>query len=124
MKMIPRFYHAVLDYVVGLILLLSPNLLGFSDVGGATAWVPRILGLIILLQAMMTDYELGVIKAVPIRVHLMTDYFVGLFVIGAPWFFGFSKLRVPMMTHLIVGLLVLASTAMTQPVGRPRKLMA
>jgi hypothetical protein len=124
MKMIPRFYHAVLDYFVGLVLVLSPNLLGFADVGGAIPWIPRILGFMILLQAMMTDYELGVIKAVPIGIHLTTDYVMGLFIIGAPWFFGFSKLRVPTMTHLIVGLLVLALTAMTQPVGRPRKLMA
>jgi uncharacterized membrane protein YtjA (UPF0391 family) len=124
MKIIPRFYHAVLDYVTGLLLLLAPNLLGFAHIGGTAAWVPRIVGLMVLGQAMMTDYELGLFKALPISMHLMADYVVGLFLIGAPWFFGFSELRVPTITHVVVGILVLGSTAMTQPAGRPRKVMA
>jgi SPW repeat len=124
MKIIPRFYHGVLDYVVGLFLLLAPKLLGFSDLDGAAVWVPRIVGLMILLQAMTTKYELGVLKVMPISMHLMTDYVVGLFLLAAPWLFGFSEVRVAMVTVVVVGLLVLGLTAMTQPAGRPRELLA
>ncbi|MFL6590879.1 MAG: hypothetical protein ACJ8M4_11990 [Chthoniobacterales bacterium] len=36
MKIIPKLYHGVLDYMSGLLLLAAPNLLGFPDIGGAT----------------------------------------------------------------------------------------
>jgi hypothetical protein len=125
MKIIPRFFHGVLDYMTGLLLLLSPNLLGFSEAGGAAVWVPRIAGLIILLQAMTTDYELGVIKMIPIKTHLMADYVLAAFLLVSPWLFGFSD-RSQMATIMVViaGCLVGGTTLMTQPVGRPRKVMA
>src|SRR3954468_8637591 len=71
MKMIPKFYHGVLDYISGLLLLAAPNLLGFAEIGGVTAWLPRIVGVMILLQGLMTDYELGLMKVIPIAIHLM-----------------------------------------------------
>ena len=124
MKIIPRFFHGVADYVTGVFLLLAPNLLGFADLPGAAVWVTRIVGIMILGQAMMTDYELGLIKMIPIAMHLMTDYVVGVLLIAAPWVFGFSGVRVAVMTLTVVGLLVLGMTAMTEPRGRPRKIMA
>ena len=124
MKMIPRFIHAVADYLCGLILLLAPNLLGFADLGGASVWVPRIVGLLVLGQAMMTQYELGLIKIIPIGTHLMSDYVVGAFLLAAPWLFGFTAARVPTVTLTVMGLLVFGLTTMTQPAGRPREVMA
>jgi hypothetical protein len=125
MKIIPRFFHGVLDYLVGLFLILAPNLLGFADAGGAAVWVPRIIGLMVLLQALMTDYELGLMKVIPIRLHLMTDYAVGAVLIASPWLFGFSdSARAAMLAAVIAGMLVLGSTAMTQPRGRPREVLA
>src|SRR5437870_2583983 len=42
MKVIPKFYHGVLDYMSGVLLLIGPNIFAFADGGGAVAWVPRI----------------------------------------------------------------------------------
>jgi SPW repeat len=125
MKIIPRFFHGVLDYMTGLLLVMAPNLLGFAHAGGAVVWVPRIAGLMILLQALTTDYELGVMKMVPIKMHLMTDYLVAIFLVVSPWLFGFSN-RSAMATVMLVlaGFLVGGTTLMTEPRGRPRKVMA
>ncbi len=125
MKIIPRFFHGVLDYLVGLFLIVSPNLLGFADTGGATVWVPRIIGLMMLLQAFMTDYELGAVKVIPFGTHLMADYVVGALLIASPWLFGFSdSSRTATLTAVLVGGLVLGSNLMTQPRGRPREVLA
>ena len=125
MKIIPKFFHGVLDYVTGLLLLLAPILFGFSDVGGAAVWVMRLVGVMILLQALTTDYELGLLKTIPIRMHLMMDYVVGAFMLVAPWLFGFSNVsRTATVLSLVVGILVLGLTAMTQPRGRPREVLA
>ena len=125
MKIIPKFYHGVLDYLSGLLLFVAPNLLGFADMGGAVAWVPRIVGFMILLQAIMTDYELGVMKIIPISMHLMTDYVVGVFMVAAPFLFGFyNDSRTATILMLMMGVIGLAVAFMTQPRGRPREITA
>jgi hypothetical protein len=124
MKIIPKFYHGVLDYMSGLLVLAAPNLLGFAELGGATAWVPRIVGLMILGQALMTDYELGLMKVIPITVHLMADYVVGAFLLLAPFVFGISGRSVRATVLLVVmALLAFGAAAMTEPRGRPREVM-
>ncbi|MFL6590880.1 MAG: hypothetical protein ACJ8M4_11995 [Chthoniobacterales bacterium] len=39
----------------------------------------------ILLQAVMTDYELGLMKVIPITMHLMADYVIGAVLLSAPF---------------------------------------
>jgi hypothetical protein len=106
----------MLDYPVGLALLFAPNLFGFAEMGGAAVLVPRIIGVITLVQSIFTRYELGVIKAMPMRMHLMNDYIAGVVLAASPWLFGFydpanQRLWVP---HLVVGLAILLVTAMTE----------
>jgi hypothetical protein len=121
MKIIPKFYHGVLDYLSGLLLLAAPNLFGFAEIGGATVWVPRIVGIMILLQALMTDYELGVMKIVPISMHLMMDYVIGAFLFVAPFVFGISvRSMVATVLLIVVALVAIGGAAMTEPRGRPR----
>src|SRR4051812_41870444 len=121
MKIIPRFYHGVLDYLSGILLLASPNLFGFANITGPACWVPRIIGLIILVQAMTTDYELGIMKMLPISMHLLTDYGIGALLIATPWLLGFSVIRSATLTVAVMGVLVIGLSAMTQPRGRPRE---
>jgi hypothetical protein len=124
MKIIPKFYHGVLDYLSGLLLLAGPNLLGFAEIGGLTAWIPRVVGLTILLQSLMTDYELGVMKLIPIALHLMVDYVVAAFLVIAPFVFGISaRSTSATLLLLMIGLLGLGAAFMTQPRGRPREVM-
>lgn len=114
--------HGALDYIVGLALLFAPNLFGFAEHGGAAVMVPRIVGIITLVQSIMTRYELGLVKVLPMRMHLMDDYIVGAFLAASPWIFRFydpanQRLWVP---HLVVGLAILVVTAMTEK--EPREL--
>jgi uncharacterized membrane protein YtjA (UPF0391 family) len=123
MKIIPTFAHGIFDYVGGLALLAAPNIFGFSDVGGAAVWVPRVLGVIILLQAITTRYELGLVKMLPMKMHIMNDYVASLFLAASPWLFGFANgPSNQWMPHLVVGIIVFVATLMTQ--SEPRSLTA
>jgi len=125
MKIIPRFYHGVLDYLSGVLLLLAPNLFGFAEMGGTATWVPRIIGMMILLQAVMTDYELGLMKVIPIAMHLMADYVIGIFMLLSPFLFGFyDDSRTATILMIVMGVVAVGTAAMTQPRGRPREVMA
>jgi len=119
MKRVTRFFHGVLDYVIGLFLLMMPNLIEFGDLPEGASWVPRVFGIVILLQAFATDYELGVMKAIPTEMHLMSDCFVGLFLAVSPWIFGVVS-QVAMVALALSGMLVLVLPAMTEPQSAPR----
>lgn len=115
MKIIPTFVHGIFDYIGGIALLAAPNLFGFADVGGAAVWVPRIIGLIVLLQSICTDYEVGLVKVIKMRMHLMNDYVASLVLAASPWIFGFSDERSnAWMPHLIVGIAIFALSLLTQ----------
>lgn len=56
-----------------------------------------VIGAGILTQGMLTDFELGAVKAMSMSAHLTTDLGVGAAMIAAPYVLNLDKrLRVPM----------------------------
>jgi hypothetical protein len=103
--------HGILDYLVSTLLILAPWLLGFSEVDAARNTAVGV-GLVGLLSSLFTNYELGLVKAIPLSMHLTLDMLAGLFLAASPWLFGFADQV--FMPHLIVGLLEIGAAAMTQ----------
>jgi hypothetical protein len=58
MRFIPTLVHGVLDYVVGVLLIIAPSLLGFAQ-SGAESWVPMALGMAVLVYSCRTTNECG-----------------------------------------------------------------
>jgi hypothetical protein len=87
---IPFFVHGVLDYLAGVLLIVAPFLLGFSNTGSATA-VSVVLGVLVLGLAASTDGPTSLTNAVPIPVHVMLDLAVGVLMIASPFIFGFTS---------------------------------
>jgi hypothetical protein len=115
MKFIPTKVHGILDYIVGIALLLAPYLFGFAEVGGAAVAVPQILGVGLILYSLLTRYELGLIKVLPMKAHLAIDYVAGIFLAASPWLFGFADLAANAWApHVVVGIVVLLETMMTE----------
>jgi hypothetical protein len=79
-KPIPTKVHGVLDYMTAAFLHTLPRVMGWSDTvtrvldtaaAGATGY------------SLMTDYELGLVKALPMKAHLTLDALSGGALIGA-----------------------------------------
>ena len=87
--MIPTRVHGVIDYIVGLVLILAPFILGFAD-GTAAQWVPIIIGVATIGLGMITRHEMGVAKIVPMTTHIVIDVVAGLLLLASPWLFGFA----------------------------------
>eukprot|EP01031_Cornospumella_fuschlensis_P012107 gene12107-14805_t len=102
MRVIPTRLHGVLDYVVGLALIFAPMLLGFAN-GGPAQFVPQMLGVAAIGLALVTDYELGLLRLLPMQVHLALDFASGLLLLTSPWLFGFAD--VVAWPHVLFGLL-------------------
>jgi hypothetical protein len=101
----------MLDYVIGALLIVAPWLFDFAN-GGPEQWVPIILGAGVIVYSLMTDYELGVMKVIPMPTHLMLDIAGGVVLAVSPWVFGFADTI--WWPHLIVGLLEIGAGVMTQ----------
>ena len=81
LRLIPTSVHGVLDYLASGINLAFPGLLGLHDSPWA-ALVPRIDGLAGAGYSLITDYELGVLKVLPMPAHLAFDAAKGVFYSG------------------------------------------
>lgn len=112
MKIIDRKTHGYLDYLVGLLLIVSPWLFRFYE-GGSESWVPILLGIGTIIYSMITDYELGITGVIPMKAHLTIDLISGIFLAASPWLFGFSD-RI-FWPHLVVGIIEILVTLMTDP---------
>jgi len=114
--------HGVLDYLIGILLIASPWLFGFNDSDSAQ-WTAIIGGVVVLATSLMTNYELGVIRAIPMRMHLMADGVVGVFLVIAPWLFGFADEGTnAWLPFVVIGLAEIGSALMTETVPRRRDL--
>jgi len=109
--MIPTRTHGILDYIIGVALIAAPWLFNFA-VGGAETWIPVLIGALVIVQALLTDYELGVVRVIRMRVHLMVDIVAGLFLAISPWLFNYNELV--WAPHLIVGLLLIGAGLVTK----------
>ena len=117
-RVIPTRVHGILDYLGGIVLILAPNIFGFTENDDAT-WVARIIGIALIVLALLTRYELGVLKVLPMSLHLWIDVLASIFLAASPFLLGFSdedaNVWVP---HVVVGLLYLVISLMTETVPR------
>lgn len=111
MRFINTRIHGMIDYMMGILLIISPWLFGFAN-GGAAQWVPIILGVGAIFYSIVTDYELGLLKLIPVKAHLMIDLVAGIFLAASPWIFGFAdEVYLP---HLILGIAEIGASLMTK----------
>lgn len=90
MKVIPTHLHGAFDYIWGFALILSPHLLGFAEAQGPERLVPQLVGLFILIQSLMTRYECGVLRVLPMSMHRLNEALAALFLALSPWVFDFQ----------------------------------
>ena len=112
MRFIPPRVHGVLDYLTAGVLIAAPLMLGLRK-NGMQTWLPVALGVGTMGYSLLTDYELGLLKIIPMPAHLALDAANGALLAASPWLFGFAEeVSAP---HLGLGLFEMAVTACSQP---------
>lgn len=113
MRFIPTRVHGPADYLMGLLLIASPWIFDFADVGAAK-WIPIILGAGVILYSLFTDYEWGFRRSMPMPVHLWLDGLGGLLLVISPWLFGFYVAT--WLPHVVLGVLEIGAALFTQTI--------
>jgi hypothetical protein len=111
MRFIPTSVHGVIDYLWGLALLAAPWLFGFADVPAAK-WTAVTFGLGAILYSALTAYEFGVLKLLPVSLHLILDGIGGAVLAASPFLFGFSDQV--FWPHVLFGLFSVAASLVTR----------
>jgi hypothetical protein len=101
----------MLDYTMGIILIIAPWLFQFGR-GGAETWIFIILGAAVIFYSLLTNYELGAVRILSMPTHLWLDGISGALLALSPWLFGFADLVY--LPHLIFGLLEIGAAVMTE----------
>ena len=112
-RFLPTRIHGLLDYLTGLLFLAAPWLFGFAgETDDIATWLFVVLGAGVLLYSLFTDYELGLVRKLPMPVHLTLDLGGGILLLVSPWLFGFAdEVWVP---HVLFGLLEVSAALVTQ----------
>ena len=110
MQIIDTKTHGYIDYIMGTILIAMAYFIDFNSenipnvvlyIGGASA----------IFYSLLTKYELGVIKIIPMYIHLMLDSLSAIFLATSPWLLGFAD--DVFLPHLLFGLFEIGTTIMT-----------
>ena len=116
MKPIDTKTHGYLDYIMGIFLIASPSLFDLN-LKGIESTIFYVLGVMAILYSLFTNYELGYMKLIPMKFHLILDVLSGAFLAASPWIFNFSD--IVYKPHLVLGIIEIAAALLTS--SKPRK---
>lgn len=120
MKFLSPRTHTIIGTLVGIALLLAPNIFGFNDVGGAAVAVPRIIGVIVLLSELTVRGTYSGVGFVPMKLHIAMDVLLGAILALSPWLWKFNDAGANAWApHLVVGILMIGYALVTRPTADP-----
>jgi hypothetical protein len=68
----------------------------------------------LLASSLLTRYELGAIKVLPVKVHLLLDFLAGAFLCAAPFFLVSGENETMRIAMIVMGILEMGAAIMTQ----------
>ena len=82
--------HNILDYVIALVLVLSPFIFGFSDITAAKN-IFLVLGFGLATYSLITKYYYCIARIIPVGVHMIFDSAAGVTLLAAPYLFDYRE---------------------------------
>jgi hypothetical protein len=102
--------HGVLDYLTAATLATLPSMLGFSE---RTTRAIQMMAIGKLCYSLLTDNELGVVRAIPMKAHLAMDAVSGVALAALPFMLDEDD-DTATAVCIGAGLMELSNAAMTQ----------
>jgi len=109
---IPAFIHGLIEYAAGVLFVAAPFLLSFEEDAATAASI--VAGVLILIVAASTNMSTGLIKSIPVQAHVVLDYILAVFLIAAPFLFGFADETAPLAFFIVLGVAHLLITIGTR----------
>jgi hypothetical protein len=107
---VPRVAHGLIEYVAGLLFIAAPVIWSFDE---GTA-LSIVVGVVILAIAATTDGPTSLVNSVPLSAHIALDYVLAVFLVAAPFIFGFDDETAPTVFFITLGVVHLLMTIGTR----------
>lgn len=102
--------NGILDLIVVAVLFVAPWVLNFSD--HAMSPVSRALGAMLLFYSLCTKYELGLVRFIPLPVHLFLDLCMAVLLGAAPIHFAMGGF--PAFVFVVLGVIMAVAAFFTR----------
>ena len=109
---IPRFVHGMIEYVAGVVFIGAPFVLVFESAAATAASI--VVGVVVLVVAAASSGPTSVVDQIPLSVHVVLDYILAVFLIAAPFLFGFADETPPLAFFIVLGVAHLLITIGTR----------
>ena len=113
MRFVTKRIHAFLDYPVAIALIGLPFLLGLGQSNALALQLSVATGIAAFILTLLTDHQLGVLRVIPYKIHLIVDFLVAVTFILAPFLLAFKGLDA--YYYWLNGAAVLLVVSMHQP---------
>jgi hypothetical protein len=122
MKFISPAAHGIIDYLVVVFLLAAPSVFGFT---GIISYVTYAIAGVHLLLTILTNFPMGLIKVIPVKVHAIIEALAGITCIVLACTLFKDNLEGSKLFYGIFGTVVLLTWLVTdynRPTGSVRNL--
>ncbi|MES2964527.1 MAG: hypothetical protein V4760_11595 [Bdellovibrionota bacterium] len=108
--------HNIIDYVLGVLLMVAPWVYGFAEIPAARTLF-LFAGVALVAYSLFTNYYYSLAKVIPLGVHMTLDATIGVVTILAPALFGYRELLTEgqYALHVIAGVGAVGLVALTKP---------
>ncbi len=121
-RVVPTRTHGVIDHVTGSTLVWGSTLLGMDNDSVSTR-ASRLAGGGATAYSLVTDYELGARRILPMPAHLALDAVSGALLAATPWVAGEAERGTRYwLPHALIGGTEIVLAAITQPAPAPETL--
>lgn len=110
MKKLSSKVHGIIDYAVIIFLWLSPTLFALSS---TTSLFTYVLGSIHLALTITTDFEMGLFRIVPLKIHGLIELFVSVALAVVAFVLGNIDGSKSMTFYLIMAAAIFATWLIT-----------
>ncbi len=106
--------HNVLEYGLGVFLVVCPFLFGFAGIAPAVN-VFMISGIALIVYSLLTNYYYSLTRVIPLGTHMTLDAGLGILVILAPALFGYRDVLTDghYVLHVVIGVSTVGLVALT-----------
>ena len=106
------FIHGIVEYVGAVLFIAAPFLFGFNE--DAPTAISIVVGVAILVITASSDLPTGLARTLPVAIHAVIDVIAAIFLIAAPFLFGFSDEGTPTAFFITAGIAYLLLTIATR----------
>jgi hypothetical protein len=109
---LPAFFHGLIEYAVGILLIAAPFIFGFDSTPATSASV--VIGLLLLAFTATSRLPTGLVRSISVGVHVTADIVLAVLLVASPFVLGFRDEGAPTALFIVLGVLHLLVTIGTR----------